>query len=62
MQWNITQPYRGMKLGHLLRCRWTLLYSAHTEERKSEREKQISYINAYMESRKMVLMSLFSGQ
>ena len=28
----------------------------------SQREKQISYIDAYMESRKMVLMNLFAGQ
>ena len=28
----------------------------------SEREKQILYINIYMESRKMVLINLFAGQ
>ena len=33
-----------------------------TEWSKSERERQISYINAYMEYRKMVLMNLASGQ
>ena len=33
----------------------------YTEWSKSEREKQISYINIYMESRKMVMMNLFAG-
>ena len=35
--------------------------ACYTERSKSEREKQISYINVYMESRKMVLMNLFAG-
>ena len=36
----------------------------HTEWSKSERQKQISYINTHthMESRKMVLMHLFAGR
>ena len=33
----------------------------HTERSKSEREKQILYIHVYMESRKVVLMNVFSG-
>ena len=38
-----------------LRCYYTLW-------NKPEREKQISCINTYIESRKMVLMSLFAGR
>ena len=36
--------------------------TCYTEWSKSEREKQMSYINTYVESRKNVLMNLFSGQ
>ena len=34
----------------------------YTEWSKSEREKQVLYINAYTESRRMVLMNLFTEQ
>ena len=34
----------------------------YTERTKSEREKQVSYINTYMESRKVVLMNLSARQ
>ena len=34
----------------------------HTERSKSEREKQISYVNTYVESRKMVQMNQFAGR
>ena len=52
MQWWETVSLKTVLGG------WTqsLLY-----REKSEREKQISYINVYMESRKMVLMNLFAG-
>ena len=33
-----------------------------TQRRKSEREKQILYINAFAEYRKMVLLNLCTGQ
>ena len=36
--------------------------ACYTEWSKSERENQILYINVYMESRKMALVNLFSGQ
>ena len=45
IQWNITQPQKGTKLFHLLRRGWILRLSYRV---KSEREKQISYINACM--------------
>ena len=42
---------------------WMDLETAIQSEVKSEREKQISYINAYyVESRQMVQMNLFAGQ
>ena len=36
--------------------------ACYVEWSKSERENQILYINVYMESRKMALVTLFSGQ
>ena len=65
VQWNITQSWKGMDL----RCSGVDEPRAcYTEWTKSEREKQILYINThthtyiyiYMESRKVVLMNLFS--
>ena len=43
-----------------LELRWTNLEPVI--QRKTERENKISYINIYTESRKMVLMNLFSRQ
>ena len=46
IQWNITKPPKGTKLGHLQRC--DKRRDCYTEWSKSEREKQILYINACM--------------
>ena len=59
--WNI---YSAIKKEHM----WVSANEADdpraygTEWSKSERERQILYINTCLESRKMVLMSLFAGQ
>ena len=59
MQWNIIQPWKGMHESVLMR--WINLEPI-IQWSKSEREKQMSHINIYMESRRMALMSLFAGQ
>ena len=45
-QWNITQPWKGTRLVIWIDMDGPRVY--HTEWSKSEREKQIPYINAYM--------------
>ena len=57
IQWNITLPLKGTKLGHLQRCRWTqsLLYRVNCV-----RKRKTSII--YVESSKKVQMNLFVGQ
>ena len=42
--------------------RWMKLEPIIQSEVKSEREKQIAYINRYMESRRMILTNLFTEQ
>ena len=60
IQWNITQPLKGTHCKSSNRVEECRAY--YTEQSKSEREKQMSHINIYMESRRMALMSLFAGQ
>ena len=49
------------KIG-LFAVMWMDLESVRTDWSKSEREKQVLYINAYREPRKMLLMNLSAGQ
>ena len=42
--------------------RWMNIESIIHSESKSEKERQILYTSIHMESRKMVLISLFAGQ
>ena len=64
----VVLAYNRIILSHKKECIWvssnevdeTRAY--YTEWSKSEREKQILYINTYMESRRMVLMNLFAKQ
>ena len=51
-----------MKLGHLWRCGWTQRLSDRVKF-KSEREKQILYIDAHMWNlKKLIQMILFTKQ
>ena len=66
----VVHIYNGILLSHKTECIWVSSNwvevdghrDCHAEWSKSERERQISYINRYMVSRKMVLMILFTGQ
>ena len=49
------------KIG-LFAVMWMDIESVHTDCCKSERENQVLYIDAYRESRKMLLMNLSAGQ
>ena len=64
----VVHKYDGISFSHKkeqIWVSWTEMddpRACYTEWTMSLREKQISYINTYVESRKMVLMNLFAGQ
>ena len=65
----VVHIYNGVLLSHKKERNWVICRDVdgsrdcHTERSKSERKKQISYINAYMWNlEKMVQMNRFAGQ
>ena len=66
---DVVHIYNGILLSHKKQQNWVICKdvqgpsNCHTEGSKSEREKQILYVNAYyVESRKMVQMNWFARQ
>ena len=64
----VVHKYNGLSFSHKKEQTWVSWTemddprACYTESTTSLREKQISYINTYVQSRKMVLMNLFAGQ
>ena len=66
---DVVHIYNGILLSHKKERNWVICRDVdvprdcHTERNKSEREKQISYINTYMWNlKKLVSMILFTKQ